>query len=204
MRRRFSYANVAATLALVLSMSGGALAANHYLINSTKQISPKVLKKLKGKTGKPGAAGLPGSPGQPGTPGKEGAAGKNGERGPSNAFSTENEGVEYPATEEFVTVASLNLPAGNFTLLGKTVANNNGASVVGTECRLELAGKVIAESGFVRQTEEFKGADRSTLVASGAGSQGSSGAATLRCLTESKEGNYINSSITAVQVGAIG
>ena len=52
MRRRLSYANVTATLALVFAMSGGALAANHYLINSTKQISPKVLKKL---TGKPGA-----------------------------------------------------------------------------------------------------------------------------------------------------
>src|SRR6202043_2254580 len=46
MRRRFSYANVAATLALVFSMSGGALAAKHYLINSTKQINPKVLKAI--------------------------------------------------------------------------------------------------------------------------------------------------------------
>lgn len=46
MRHRLSYANVAATLALVFSMSGGALAATHYLINSTKQINPKVLKKL--------------------------------------------------------------------------------------------------------------------------------------------------------------
>jgi hypothetical protein len=46
MRRRLSYANVVATLALVFAMSGGALAANHYLINSTKQINPKVLKAL--------------------------------------------------------------------------------------------------------------------------------------------------------------
>jgi hypothetical protein len=44
--KRFSYANVVATLALVLAMSGGALAASHYLITSTKQISPRVLKKL--------------------------------------------------------------------------------------------------------------------------------------------------------------
>ena len=51
MRRRLSYANVTATLALVFAMSGGALAANHYLITSTKQINPKVLKKLTGKTG---------------------------------------------------------------------------------------------------------------------------------------------------------
>ena len=30
MRKRLSYANVTATLALVFAMSGGALAANHY------------------------------------------------------------------------------------------------------------------------------------------------------------------------------
>jgi hypothetical protein len=81
MRRRFSYANVAATLALVLSMSGGALAANHYLIHSTKQISPKVLKKLKGKQGKAGTAGksgLPGAPGKDGAPGAQGPQGAEG------------------------------------------------------------------------------------------------------------------------------
>lgn len=44
MRRHLSYANVVATLALVFAMSGGALAAKHYLVNSTKQFNPKVLK----------------------------------------------------------------------------------------------------------------------------------------------------------------
>jgi hypothetical protein len=81
MRRRLSYANVVATLALVFAMSGGALAANHYLINSTKQINPKVLKKLKGITGKagaPGANGPIGLAGAPGPGGKEGLAGKEG------------------------------------------------------------------------------------------------------------------------------
>lgn len=73
MRKRLTYANVAATMALVFSMSGGAIAANHYLVSSTKQISPKVLKKLKGATGKPGATG---STGLRGLQGKEGPAGK--------------------------------------------------------------------------------------------------------------------------------
>jgi hypothetical protein len=88
MRRRISYANVAATLALVFSMSGGALAASHYLISSTKQISPKVLKALKGKNGTPGAPGKEGGTGKEGTPGKEGVKGaiggegKEGPRGP--------------------------------------------------------------------------------------------------------------------------
>jgi hypothetical protein len=80
MRRHLSYANVAATLALVFSMSGGALAASHYLINSTKQINPKVLKKLKG-TGKTGTTGPRGPAGANGAAGGQGAAGSQGAKG---------------------------------------------------------------------------------------------------------------------------
>jgi hypothetical protein len=81
MRRPLNYANVVATLALVFAMSGGALAANHYLINSTKQISPKVLKKLRGSAGKTGAAGVNGVPGAAGVAGTAGGTGKEGPRG---------------------------------------------------------------------------------------------------------------------------
>ena len=69
MRRRFSYANVIATSALVFAMSGGALAAKQYLISSTKQISPKVLRELRGRTG---ATGSEGPAGPEGREGKEG------------------------------------------------------------------------------------------------------------------------------------
>src|SRR4029077_20939593 len=88
MRKRLSYANVAATLALVFAMSGGALAAKHYLINSTKQISPSVLKKLKGKKGATGprgpggAAGTLGAKGEKGEKGERGGTGERGEPGP--------------------------------------------------------------------------------------------------------------------------
>ncbi len=82
--RRLSYANVVATLALVFAMSGGALAASHYLISSTKQISPRVLSALKGRAGAPGApgrAGPQGARGEIGSVGKEGPAGKEGSIG---------------------------------------------------------------------------------------------------------------------------
>ena len=79
MRRRFSYANVAATLALVFAMSGGAYAAGHYLINSTKQINPKVLRKLHGARGARGAVGPIGAVGPQGV---TGATGRQGPRGP--------------------------------------------------------------------------------------------------------------------------
>jgi hypothetical protein len=85
LKRRFTYANVAATLALFFSMSGGALAASHYLISSTKQISPKVLKSLKGHTGPQGltgAIGTTGATGAAGATGKEGPQGKEGKEGP--------------------------------------------------------------------------------------------------------------------------
>ena len=77
-KRTLSYANVTATLALVVSMSSGALAANHYLINSASQINPKVLKTLKGNSGAPGPQGPAGQAGKEGTAGKDGVAGKEG------------------------------------------------------------------------------------------------------------------------------
>src|SRR4051794_27947607 len=87
MRRHLTYANVAATLALVFAMSGGALAAKHYLINSTSQINPKVLKKLRGRTGKTGATGKQGAAGAAGAAGVEG---RQGPTGPSNAYTAVN------------------------------------------------------------------------------------------------------------------
>ena len=63
-RRRPSYANVAATLALVLVVGGGtAYAAHQYLLSSLSQIKPSVRKELRGARGargKRGPAGVAG------------------------------------------------------------------------------------------------------------------------------------------------
>ena len=80
--RRFTYANIAATLAVVFAMSGGAYAAGHYLITSTKQISPKVLKTLKGASGQNGATGAQGPAGSTGPAGSAGPTGPQGPQGP--------------------------------------------------------------------------------------------------------------------------
>ncbi|HEY5343386.1 MAG TPA: hypothetical protein VIJ66_06970, partial [Solirubrobacteraceae bacterium] len=68
-RMHLSPATAIATLALVFAMTGGAYAAKHYLINSTKQISPKVLRALKGKNGKNGLNGANGAAGAQGPAG---------------------------------------------------------------------------------------------------------------------------------------
>lgn len=85
MRGRLSYANIVATIALVFAMSGGALAAGHYLLTSTHQISPKVLKALTGKRGAQGATGPQGAAGGQGPQGPAGSQGAKGETGPQGA-----------------------------------------------------------------------------------------------------------------------
>ena len=77
-RPRLGYANVVSTLALVFAMSGGALAAQSYLIRSIRQISPRVLKALHGARGTQGPQGTHGLQGTPGTNGTDGKAGSNG------------------------------------------------------------------------------------------------------------------------------
>lgn len=91
-RKRMTWANVAMTLALVFAMAGGAFAAGgkHHkkahkpsgvVITSTKQISPKVIKALRGNVGPQGPAGISGKDGangKDGLPGAEGKAGKDG------------------------------------------------------------------------------------------------------------------------------
>jgi hypothetical protein len=82
-RKRFTYANVAMTLALVLAMSGGAYAAGKYVITSTKQIKPSVLKSLRGHAGSSGAEGPAGTAGLAGAAGSVGPAGPGGPEGPA-------------------------------------------------------------------------------------------------------------------------
>jgi hypothetical protein len=84
LRTRFGIPGVIATIALLFAMTGGAFAAK-YLITSTKQISPSVLKKLKGAAGLTGAAGVAGTAGAQGPAGPAGANGANGEAGAKGA-----------------------------------------------------------------------------------------------------------------------
>lgn len=94
LRKRFTYANVAMTLALVFAMSGGAYAASKYAITSSKQIKPSVLKQLRGAqgpTGTTGAAGVAGAAGPQGPAGARGETGPEGKAGKDGTNGTEGQ-----------------------------------------------------------------------------------------------------------------
>lgn len=84
-RRHCNFTTFVAFIALLFAMSGGAYAAQRYLITSTKQISPAVLKALKGGKGPAGANGAPGNPGAQGAQGSQGPQGPKGETGAGGA-----------------------------------------------------------------------------------------------------------------------
>jgi hypothetical protein len=91
--KHLSYANVVATLALFMAMSGGvAYAATHYLITSTKQIKPSVLAQLK-KPGPAGAAGANGAQGAQGAQGPQGLQGTAGNAGTPGSPGAPGESV---------------------------------------------------------------------------------------------------------------
>lgn len=132
-RRKLTYANVVATLALVFAMSGGAYAASKYIITSTKQINPKVLSALKGKNGK---NGVNGTNGVNGAAGKEGAPGPAGEKGAAGTNGTEGKagtaGTSVTTTE--LAKGNSHCPEGGSELVAgskKTYACNGSPWVAG-------------------------------------------------------------------------
>ena len=201
MRRHLTYANVAATLALVFAMTGGALAAKHYLINSTSQISPKVLKKLHGAKGKTGATGKQGAQGAPGAEGKQGPT------GPSNGYSAFNATVHNMEFPQNITMDTVAVAAGSYLVSAKmeTVNETTKRQLVGCE----LVNDVNGDRGEANVTVEpigttsFNG--RETLVVQAASTLATAGHWLLDCggsaVSETLKGR--NAEISAVQVATL-
>lgn len=167
-RIRMSYANVTATLALFFAMSGGALAASHYLVTSTKQIKPSVLAQLKGKAGAGGAAG---ATGPAGSAGSQGPAGTKGETGANGANGTNGQGVE---TSSFVGVKGACLAGGlEVKSASPTVSVCNGRE--GKQGAKGEEGSPWTAGGTLPEGQSEKGTWSNIFIATAAGQAATSG-----------------------------
>jgi hypothetical protein len=133
-RRRFTYANVAMTIALVFAMTGGAYAAKHWVISSTKQIKPSVLAQLKGKNGANGANGALGASGPAGKDGTNGVNGKDGTNGVNGKDGVPGErgpeGKEGSPWTAGGTLPSEKTEMGDWSLIAEVKAFGRVASAV--------------------------------------------------------------------------
>jgi hypothetical protein len=136
--------NLVAWLALFVALGGTSLAAKHYLVNSTKQINPKVLQALRGNRGATGPAGLQGREGPAGK-GAEGAAGNVGATGKEGP--TGKEGA--PGATKIVTRYGPNI-----ALKTNSATNSYAACIPGeaiTGGGFELGGRPSNTSYYLTQ-----------------------------------------------------
>ncbi len=151
-------------------MAGGAVAATHYLITSTKQISPKVLKELKGAAGTPGAPGRGGANGLNGAAGEKGERGEPGQRGERGEPGQRGEKGEaggqvltWDVTEEAGSEASPKKvtlkEVAPFRLVGRCYKGANGNTVAATYILSVEAGAFASESNESEATELTAGVE---------------------------------------------
>jgi hypothetical protein len=152
-------------------MSGGAYAAGKYLITSTKQIKPSVLKSLQGRagaTGAPGAAGGGGPAGPGGAQGPGGPAGPTGPQGPKGEIGKVGEkGKEGPPGTTGFTET---LPSGKSergvwsVLFTATAAAQPASASISYNIPLEESSEAIALKNFIGP-EEGEGEPKENKVA---------------------------------------
>jgi hypothetical protein len=199
MRRIFGegrYANVTATMALVLALGGTSYAAIKLPANSvtTKTVKDRSLlskdfKRGQIPAGKQGAAGPAGPQGVPGAAGAAGAA--------AGAYKATQAGPAFTPNAS-QPVDSLGLPGGgNWVVTVKFIATNTGADG-SISCSLQIDG-VVKDTLGASGTDFGAGGSAHTLTGAGAGST-----AALVCTTTATAGNYGAISFTAVRVATIG
>jgi hypothetical protein len=144
--RRDWTARALAVVALAVAIGGGtAFAAGRYLITSTKQIKPSVLKALR----KPGPAGPAGAQGPQGPKGATGSAGAN---GAVAAYFANTGSTPVSLTDaQSKTVVSKALPAGTWLIsadISVDAQQMNSSAGVAVGCTLQ-GGGINQSKGYV-------------------------------------------------------
>ena len=119
MRKHLSPAMLIALIALFFALTGGAVAAQRYVLTSTKQVKPSVLAELRGSTGPKGVQGPTGPMGPAGPigpAGPQGAAGGPGTSGVQGLAGVPGPGMTlhtYPLPDK--TISPVAVPASEWS-----------------------------------------------------------------------------------------
>jgi hypothetical protein len=174
--RRLSYANVAATLALFVALSGTAVAGAKLLISGAdvrnhsltgvdikrgslglNTLSPAARTRLKGTRGQVGASGPQGPPGSQGPAGQQGSTGPAGSQGATGSQGAPGIGVTTATAtgtdatnyQDLTPLASYSLTtSGDYVIFTTLTVHNTGVNGEYLNCAYKLAGTINGSAGF--------------------------------------------------------
>jgi hypothetical protein len=209
LRGKLTYSNVISTLCLLLLLGGGtAYAATHLPKNSVGAAQLKkgavIPTKLSAgaKMALTGAQGPVGLPGPKGDRGDRGEKGDQGARGPSNAVTKfDPAAVAWSTTP--TTIESVDLDAGSWVVSATGQAVNHEGSAEGAECRLIVGGAPVDASGELFLAAFPQPGAKQAVSLIGGATVAAGAAAVLQCEATFANGQVVDPSITAIQVGEL-
>ena len=212
LRGKLTYSNVISTLCLMLLLGGGtAYAATHLPKNSVGagQLKKGAVTPAKlsagakaALIGPQGPVGPQGSVGDKGDRGDKGDQGDQGARGPSNAVTKFDPTAVAWATTP-TTIESVDLGAGSWVVSATGQAVNHESSAEGAECRLIVGGTPVDASGELFLAAFPQPGAKQAVSLTGGATVAAGATAELQCEATFANGQIVDPSITAIQVGEL-
>lgn len=209
LRGKLTYSNVISTLCLLLLLGGGtAYAATRLPKNSVGArqlkrgaVTPAKLS-ARAKATLVGPQGPIGAQGPKGDKGERGESGDQGERGPSNAVTKFDPAAVAWSTAP-TTIESVSLGAGSWVVTATGQAVNHESSIEGAECRLLVGGTPVDASGELFLAKFPEPGAKQAVSLTGAATVADGATAELQCEATFANGQVVNPTITAIQVGEL-
>jgi hypothetical protein len=206
LREKLTYPNVISTLCLILLVGGGtAYAATG--MPAKNSVGPKQIRKgavtpvKLSKAAKKTLTGPQGPIGPQGAKGDRGEKGDQGDRGPSNAITKFNPGAVAWSTT-YTTIESIDLGAGSWVATATGLADNFETTGVGAECRLLVGGTAVDSGELFLAPFAQPGAHQNFSITGGA-TVTAGGKAEVQCRATHPDGQVVDPSISAIQVGEL-